>query len=86
MGYMTQNQTLIEFQLKFQLNFLLALPINIYIYIYMERERERERESSFVTSCIYMNTLKDIQKHRQYNSYIYNLNTIDSHSYILLTL
>ena len=30
----------------------------------MERERERERESSFVTSCIYMNTLKDIQKHR----------------------
>ena len=50
MGYMTQNQTLIEFQLKFQLNFLSDLPINIYIYIYIyicrdrERERERERE------------------------------------------
>ena len=73
MGYMTQNQTLIEFQLKFQLNFLSALPINIYIYIYIyvERERERERETSFVTLCIYMNTLKNIQKDRQYNSYIY---------------
>ena len=73
MGYMTQNQTLIEFQLKFQLNFLSALLINIYIYIYVEREREREREreTSFVTLCIYMNTLKNIQKDRQYNSYIY---------------
>ena len=58
MGHMTQNQTLIGFQLKFQLNFLSTLPINIYIYIYVERE------TTFVTPCICMNTLKDIQKDR----------------------
>ena len=60
MGHMTQNQTLIGFQLKLQLNFLSTLPINIYIYIYIYVERE----TTFVTPCICMNTLKDIQKDR----------------------
>ena len=32
-----------------------------------------------------MDTLKDIQWDAWYNSYIYNLNTIDSYFYILLT-
>ena len=31
-----------------------------------------------------MDTFKDIQQDAFYNSYIYNLNAIDSHFYILL--
>ena len=53
--------------------------MDIYIYIYIDIY-------IFFEESIYMDIFKDIQQDTSYNSYLYNLNTIDSHFYILLTL
>ena len=52
-----------------------CIYMDIYIYIYI-----------FFGESVYMDIFKDIQQDTSYNSYLYNLNTIDNHFYILLTI